>query len=450
MGKVATTTVMGLDDFLLSNGSLCPAVSKNDCDFEVNLCYWAQVNSGGELHEWKWNQQATQYRDHSTGTVNGHYLAVTSPTATGLLPAIQFKMSTLIRFRRPFFLRRPFCLKLYYYWDTSLSANLTDTWSHFSVTIKDRGNGLQSQDFSLVDGFNAGFLKEWNMATVNFRASPFAVVAVSANITQSGTVLMIDDLSIDSGFCPVGGSCDFEHGNKALFNDNQTFFHKLFFALDMCGWENAATSSGRKRVLWLRIQPNSLFLKGTFLKFDSTTHSPNGNYLVLPNQMIDHATSVLKSPLLHRSSVSGGKICFSLRYFARAYSTNGSVPAFTVRFVDLTRRRNSAEVVNATQTMVDWSLYRREFSNLPATFRFYIETTYLGPTKELLSDVGIDDIQVQSGACSGGNNNNQPSSTTPLPADEKMFDCTFDESAACNWQYNNSVWNVTDFRDRKW
>lgn len=207
----------------------------------------------------------------------------------------------------------------------------------------------------------------------------------------------------------------------------------------MCGWQNAGASLGKKRVFWLRIQPNSMFLKGTFLKFDATTRTQNGNYLVLPNQMIDRAYSAIKSPLLHRSS---SKICFSLYYFARG--TSNFVPAFTVSFFDLTRKKSTKEVVNATQTLADWKLYKREFSNLPATFQFYIETFFNGPANaSLQSDIGIDNILIENAGCSG-----QPTqSTTPMPPDEKMFDCSFDGSANCNWQYNSTAWNVTDFKD---
>lgn len=211
----------------------------------------------------------------------------------------------------------------------------------------------------------------------------------------------------------------------------------------MCGWQNSGTTWSKKRVFWLRIQPNSMFLKGTFLKFDATTRTQNGNYLVLPNQMIDRAFSVIKSPLLHRSS---SKICFSLYYFARG--TSNLVPAFTVRLFDLTRKRSTSEVINATTTLADWKLYKREFSNLPATYQFYIETSFVGSANaSLQSDIGIDDIRIENAGCSG----QQPAqSTTPMPPEEKMFDCTFDGPTNCNWQCNNTFWNVTDFKDGKY
>lgn len=169
------------------------------------MCNWVRVNSG-----WERNQHATTYKDHSVGTVNGHYLAVTTPT-TDKAPAIQLKMSTQRFIRiRPIFIRRPFCLKLYYYWDTAqLNA---DTLSKFSVMIKERGRISQKQDFLLTDDINAGFTREWNLAEFNFRASLMGVLEIDANITQGSTKLLIDDLSVYSGYCSVSGSCDFEYG----------------------------------------------------------------------------------------------------------------------------------------------------------------------------------------------------------------------------------------------
>lgn len=202
---------MGLDDLLLSNGT-CPSTSNSNCNFEVNMCNWIRVNSG-----WERNQQATMFKDHSVGTVNGHYLAVTTPT-TDHVPAIQLKMSTqsFLRFRPPLnFLRRPFCLKLYYYWDTTkLNA---DTLSKFSVMIKERGRTYQNQDFFLVDNTNAGFTQEWNLAEFNFRASRMGILEIDANITQSTTKLLIDDISVHSGYCSVSGSCDFEYGKILVY-----------------------------------------------------------------------------------------------------------------------------------------------------------------------------------------------------------------------------------------
>src|SRR5699024_1029380 len=72
----------------------------------------------------------------------------------------------------------------------------------------------------------------------------------------------------------------------------------LFMLADMCGWKNILASSDYKRVLWLRIRPQSLYIKGTFMHYDHTTGSSLGNYLVWPLQMQGHSYSVLKSPLL--------------------------------------------------------------------------------------------------------------------------------------------------------
>ena len=206
----------------------------------------------------------------------------------------------------------------------------------------------------------------------------------------------------------------------------------------MCGWKNALQAFGMKRVFWLRIKPNSNFISGTFMYSDHTTYSREGSYLVWPQLMHDRSSALLKSPLLHRKSA---KICFSLYYFARPANNKGTVSAFTVRFVDLTRQTSTAEVVNASDLM-DWVQYRREFSNLPRTYQFFIESTYNSAIK---SDIGIDDIRIENKGCGG---DATPTSTTPLPVSETLLDCNFDRPP-CNWDFDKSVWNVTDFKDRK-
>ena len=205
----------------------------------------------------------------------------------------------------------------------------------------------------------------------------------------------------------------------------------------MCGWKNMLVKIGNKRVFWLRIKPNSMYISGTFLKFDHTTRSTQGNYLIWPLQMQTHTSSILKSPLMHRKSP---KICFSLYYFARA--SNNTVPAFRVRFVDLTRHTSSFEVVNGTRILDDWILYRREISNLPQTYQFFIESFYSGA---ILSDIGVDDIKIENRPC--WNDSMSSSSTTPMPSSERYLDCNFD-NPPCLWDYDTNVWNNTDFKER--
>jgi len=209
----------------------------------------------------------------------------------------------------------------------------------------------------------------------------------------------------------------------------------------MCGWLNSRTTSFRKHVLWLRIQPNSRFIKGSILKYDHTTMSQNGNYLVMPLAMAINAYSSLTSPLL---KFNVNSICFQMWYFAMA--NNSSIPALNVRLVDISRRKSNILIrLNATQNVLNWTLFQTEFTNLPAAFNIQIET--MVGSQEVQSDIGIDDISIQMGGCGGPYQ--PPTSTTPVPATEKVLDTNFEVNSAVNWNYDQTAWRVGRFADRK-
>jgi len=218
----------------------------------------------------------------------------------------------------------------------------------------------------------------------------------------------------------------------------------------MCGWENPNPHHSTKRVLWLRIQPNSHFIKGSYLKFDHTTKSQEGNYLVWPMQMQHDDYAVLRSPLIRRKS---HKLCFTLYYFAQqanSSSVKRNVPAFRVRLLNLSKgsTTNLVESVNATPTLTDWSMYRREFTDLPSTFQFQIEATY---NADIGSDIGIDDITIERKSCTDFNEEDPYwyETTTPMPAIERALDCNFDDTTLCLWDFDDTAWNITNFSGRE-
>ena len=162
------------------------------------------------------------------------------------------------------------------------------------------------------------------------------------------TQLLIDDISVTQHYCQTLGNCDFE--------------------FDSCGWTNMQTSSFGNRVLWLRIQPNSRYIKGTLLHYDHTTQSTRGNYLVMPAMMMAGSYSILRSQLLRENQYP--TVCFSMYYFARGANT--SVIALTLRLLDLGKRKSSFVYINAT-TSLYWKKAEFEFNKVPATFAFQIE-----------------------------------------------------------------------------
>lgn len=209
-------------------------------------------------------------------------------------------------------------------------------------------------------------------------------IEISGQQTKPNTKMLLDDISVIHRSCEPIGSCDFESG-------------------DTCGWENEMSASLGNKVLWLKIQPNSQFIKGLFLHYDHTTSSKNGNYLVMPAQMQADAYSVLRSPQMYGKGYP--HICFSMYYFARG--VNSSVIALTVRLIDLGKKTNYAKTINAT-TSIHWQKVELQFDQSSTTFVFQIEGSFaydfyyiffkiifgLGLyTSRILSDIGVDDIR---------------------------------------------------------
>lgn len=121
-------------------------------------------------------------------------------------------------------------------------------------------------------------------------------------------------------------------------------------------------------MLWLRVQPNSRYIKGTMMHYDHTTRTRNGNYLVMPAMMFANAYSVLRSPLMRQNMYP--QICFSMYYFAQGANT--SVVALTLKLIDLGKKKSITKTINATRYLY-WTKVEFEFTKLPSAYVFQIE-----------------------------------------------------------------------------
>lgn len=166
------------------------------------------------------------------------------------------------------------------------------------------------------------------------------------------TQLLIDDISVSQRFCQLFGVCDFE--------------------VDMCGWSNLQPRGERKKILWLRIQPNSRYIKGNLLHYDHTTQKSRGNYLVMPAMMQANAFSVLRSPLLSMNTYTHA--CFSMYYFAKG--ANSSVKALTLQLIDIGKRTSTTYSINASYYL-EWRKAEFEFAKVPTKFFIQISGLYL-------------------------------------------------------------------------
>ena len=212
----------------------------------------------------------------------------------------------------------------------------------------------------------------------------------------------------------------------------------------MCGWTNVISISRGKRVLWLRIRPDSMYIKGNLLKNDHTTMSQLGNYLVMPYQMHSKATYFgLRSPIIRPRSRTG---CFRFYYFAMA--NKSGVTAFTVRFLELSRKKSTKETISVkAMNQMYWKKFEIQFDNLPSAYQILIEGD--SNSRGITSDIGIDDINIQPYGCKAIV---EPQTTT-TPS-EKVWDCTFDNNnnndddddgqINCNWSYDHHNWIVTN------
>lgn len=205
----------------------------------------------------------------------------------------------------------------------------------------------------------------------------------------------------------------------------------------MCGWtQKHSYTRGSNNVIWLRISPTSHYIKGNLLKYDHTTNSAAGNYLVMPLQMQDGSITVLRSPLIYKRSE---KMCLALYYFAQA-SSGIQVVALKISLFNLANQ--SAMVVgsmNAT-TKLEWTRWSHELSPLPDKFIIQIESKY---SRSLQSDIAIDDILVMQGGCLDAP---AISTTTAEPVVEKVLDCDFDNGPV-NWDFDKQNWQITNSKN---
>src|SRR5699024_875389 len=131
--------------------------SSEFCDFEVNTCDW-QLQSGG----FQRNNALNKFRDHTTGTLSGHFL---QDTATSQKAVMTKQLATLPIFNSTGTIRsQPFCLKFFYYMSTDFldGGQMEDKDSRLTVSIKGAGYTL-SNNISILNTFNDGMLQTWAM-----------------------------------------------------------------------------------------------------------------------------------------------------------------------------------------------------------------------------------------------------------------------------------------------
>lgn len=207
----------------------------------------------------------------------------------------------------------------------------------------------------------------------------------------------------------------------------------------MCGWENSFSTDMRTfDIMWIRIQANHRFLPTRNLRYDHTTESSKGNYLMLTIiKGKNDQLALLKSPMIRRVT---RHICFRMFYFALANSPNTT--ALKIKFVDLTRASKQTffeDALKASDDHLSWLQYEHNIGNLPIEYAFEIHYDQ----QSLISDIGIDDISVIHGTCNGSE---IITTTTQEPDTEKVLDCEFEPHKTCNWNFSTSTWKLTNYK----
>ena len=206
-------SVIGLDDITLATGE-CPTTPEV-CYFESgNACDWTVFSSSWKI--------ANDVPDHTTNTINGHYLQTQSRLDT---PAVMRKaMSTLPSLRVPVKNIRPwtqtegwkpYCLKLYYQFRSTVQpspASAISSLTKLNIKVKQVNSMQIDNQFALsaVDNFNDGQLGQWSAFTADINANTGTQVEIDGTHDANSTILL-DDISISPEVCQIG-TCDFEKG----------------------------------------------------------------------------------------------------------------------------------------------------------------------------------------------------------------------------------------------
>lgn len=116
---------------------------------------------------------------------------------------------------------------------------------------------------------------------------------------------------------------------------------------------------------------------------------------------------------------------------------------FEVSMYDMTHTSSKFDKkysVNSTKT-VEWTPFKQQFNNVPRYFQLKIDTS--DSFGSMLSDIGIDDIEVNPYKCS-----TEIDIPTASPPSENILNCDFE--AQCNWKFSEDKdWKIGSHQDRK-
>lgn len=351
---------IAIDD-LSSNAGLCPPTST--CDFEGSHAdsgyYCGYTQDSTDQFDWQLHSGTTgtsgtgPLYDHTYGTRNGHYVFIESSSPQH--PGDKARLDSPVNQPST---SGSACITFWY----SMKGRDIGTLNLYKKVGNDRGTAIWT--LSGDQGLQWHKAQATVTGTVPYQISFEGVVG---NGFRSD--IAIDDINIQDDACPPPGSCNFER--------------------DLCDWTNSNTGDNFD---WERAQGNSV-TKGTGPAVDHTLNSAYGTYLYIegssPRQQGD------KAWLVSTTFGNGTSKCLSFWYNMNGVgmgSLHVNMWPFNSGLSQTTIWSKSGNQGTA------WLQDQVQVMDPGVDYRIVFEAVR-GPTFK--SDIAIDDIVMQSGACMG-------------------------------------------------
>ncbi|KAL5006371.1 hypothetical protein ScPMuIL_015177 [Solemya velum] len=384
---------IAIDDIMWKNldqGSPCSSTATK-CDFEDgSLCGFTEQDNA---LQWSVRTQGP-LADHTYGTIYGHYLTVLMNTTRKIGKKASMTSQSLPATNAD-------CMSFYYHNVGGRFSVYMKTVNTINVIFRTSGNTQHS----------------WELAEAAIQStSNYNLVVEWIQGSASNSSILVDDIQITPGMCPIPGNCDFEK-------------------YGMCTWSNVKTVD---QFDWLidKGQTRSNFIGPSF---DHTLEMNSGHYLLMSvdNFAGPGATSRVES-LLFPPTV-GSYRCFHFWY----HMLGSDIGTLTVYVKSLGKLSTRWQLGDNQQDQW-WHGQLGIESNTP--YSIVIEGRR---GTNMMGDIALDDLSFTNGNCAVEPSYADPqkqttvsstsaSLTTSSPSTPGgcLYDCDF-EHGLCSWQQVN-------------
>ena len=201
---------IGLDDFVLREGTCEDEDIGENCDFDSSTCGWKIKNK-------EWIRQKGDLQDHTTNTRDGGVLKFTGEAMKESSISITFANSSYFKGQQN--LIKNSCMKFYFYMHIT---HVDDDEGKTFVGIRSKeasGHDVSSKNITAVEVEDAVLGDKWMSLKLDTYLHIDSVIEIYAQKETDDTVIAIDDITFGP-FCQTEGNCNFETGKPFLFLDN--------------------------------------------------------------------------------------------------------------------------------------------------------------------------------------------------------------------------------------